>query len=251
MGFSKQKETQSESKPVFHETWLPGQKSAAKGYLKSIRDIYKGKLNTKTGRMLQTIVGESAMRETARQRSAITGTRGLSAPAKAKAISGLGGSSIQAMAGVPQTIWQQAAEALQGYATAAPVVAGGTVGTTTGGGGRSYGLCTCENLRAVNRAYLPETLRRFRDEHYDRFGDVARGYREMSKWFVPIVRSHAAVKFVARIVLLIPLLKIADFHYGRNHYGIIFYWAGKFWETFWKILGKRVRKHDFMRFTNF
>jgi len=246
---SRTKKTKSVSTPVFQETWLPGQKEYIPQFAQTWKDIFAGDLESPTAKMLQQTTGEAAMRETAQQRRSIAGTRGLTAPAKAKAMSTLGGTAVSAMAKVPQDIWGAAKEFLSAYSLTPPTVASGTASRTSGGGG--WGVCSCENLRELNEGHLTDDLRQFRDEHYDRFGDVAYGYKRMSRWFVPLVRRHPIFKMVGRLILFLPLSKITEFHYGRNRYGVIFFWIGKFWETVWRVTGKSGRrKNDLMHHPN-
>lgn len=238
MSFGKTKGTKSVSAPVFKETWLPGQKEYIPEFAKVWKDIFGGKLDSPAAKMLQQITGEAAMKETAQQRRSIAGTKGMTAPAKAKAMSTLGGTAVSAMAKVPQDIWGAAKEFLSAYSLTPPTVSSGAVSKSSGGGGFQAGLCSCQNLRAVNEGVLIADLQRFRDEHFSQDGDIAFGYYSMGLWFVPLVKRSKVIKQLGRIFFYQPLVKIAEFHYGKNHYGIIFFWIGKFWETFWRVTGK-------------
>ena len=242
MSFGKTKATKSVSVPVFKETWLPGQKEYIPEFANIWKDIFAGNLESPTAKMLQQITGEAAMRETAQQRRSIAGTKGMTAPAKAKAMSTLGGTAVSAMAKVPQDIWGAAKEFLSAYTLAPPTVTSGTAGKTSGGGGWQAGICSCQNLRAVNEGVLIEDLQRFRDEHFSQDGDIAFGYYSMGLWFVPLVKRSKVIKQLGRIFFYHPLVKYTEFHYDKNHYGVIFFWVAKFWEIFWKLTGKKERK---------
>jgi len=82
------------SRPVFYETWFPGQKEYMGEYLQPMKEIYAGNYTSPQAKMMQQIIGEEAMAETAAQRSGIAGTRGMSTPAKAKAISKVGAGAV-------------------------------------------------------------------------------------------------------------------------------------------------------------
>jgi len=230
MSFGHTKKTKST--PVFRETWLPGQQEAAGKFLSSIQDIYSGNLNSPIARMLQQTTGEAAMRETAQQRQAISGTKGMTAPAKAKAISGLGGTAAGAMAKIPQAIWQQAAEALQAYTTAAPTVASGT--KTSGGGGTSVGCCF---IFIAGEGELTRIVRRYRDEHY--LGTlVDPGYRWMARLLVPLMQKSILIKGVVRKLMTQPLTEYAKWWYGERSFTIGGWVAKQFWPTLWKVMGR-------------
>ncbi len=243
MGFT----TGQKSESTPEAKWFPGQQEYIPEFMKPFQDIYSGGMGgSPLARIMSSLALQSGTKEAGAQSAKIAGTRGMTAPAKAKAVRGVGEAAVTGAAGAPMTAWSEALNTLRAYALQTPVV--GNISSASGGGG--MGLCTCENLREFNEGELVESLRRFRDEHYDRFGDVALGYKVMARWFVPLIRQYRAIKFVSRILLFFPLVKYVEFTQEKNHYGLVFFWIGKFWDGFWRFTGRREREHDLLYHSN-
>ena len=89
---------------------------------------------------------------------------------------------------------------------------------------------------------LTKNVRRYRDEHYDKFTSHASwGYRWMSAWLVPIMKRHKLIKFFVKWAMLKPLASYADWYYGENWYGYVFYPLKVFWTNFWRVTGLMVQ----------
>lgn len=236
--FGKTKATTSTSTPVFKETWLPGQQGYVSEFVDPFKKILAGDLSSPMAQMLQQITGEAAMKETGRQRGAISGTRGLTAPAKAKAVSKLGGTAISAMAKVPQDIWGGAKELLSQYVLTPPSVAAGTTSETKGGGGWS-----CCFIFIAGEGQLTQIVRRYRDEHY--LGTlVDPGYRWMAGLLVPLMQKSIFIKGMVRKLMTQPLTEYARWWYGERSFTMGGWIAKQFWPTLWKVIGgiKNARK---------
>jgi len=222
----------SSTTPVFK--YLPNQEAEAGFVLNPMNEIFAGNMSSPTARAMQTVVGEAGMRESAQERRRISETRGMSTPARQRAVAGAGGGAVSAMAKVPQEMWQKAAEYLTTYSMQAPAV--GQIGKSSE---KSFGggICSCHNLRTLNEGKLEENIREFRDEHFDPYGLLERGYKRMAEWFVPLVNRSPKVKMLGRIWLLFPLSKVSGWVKGENKFGWMYIPFAYFWIYFWKVYG--------------
>jgi hypothetical protein len=245
---SSAKKTKSVSTPVFQETWLPGQKEYIPGYANVWKDIFAGNLESPTAKMLQQTTGEAAMRETAQQRRSIAGTRGLTAPAKAKAMSTLGGTAVSAMAKVPQEIWGAAKEFLSAYSLTPPTVASGTASKSSGGGG--WGVCCFIFCATDLDSHLLEMVSRFKDAHYNKLSPIAQGYKRLAIWIVPLMRRYPLVKKIVKALMVHPMSLYAKAFYEEDTLTqALLYPVARFWvSTYWgigKVCGEQIWRRYF------
>src|SRR3972149_731365 len=98
--------SRSDTAPVFK--YLPGQEGVASNLVSQFSDIFSGNMASPTARAMQNVVGEAGMREAAQERRRISETKGMSTPARQRAVAGAGGGAVSAMARVPQEMWQKA-----------------------------------------------------------------------------------------------------------------------------------------------
>lgn len=224
------------SRPVFQ--YLPGQLEYLPQYAQTWKDIFAGNMSSPTAQALQTAIGEAGMREAAQQRRQVSETRGLSTAAKQRLVGGMTEGVTKTMAGVPQEMFSMAAEWLGAYTLMPPAVGQ----YTSGGGGTSVGICSCDNMRALNEGELLEVLRHFRDSHFAPLSDIDIGYKAMSEWFVPFVKSNKGAMWLGRKLLLIPLSKVAQWVEGDEPTGFLYLPFAYFWVWFWKLYGRVTRK---------
>lgn len=153
-----------------------------------------------------------------------------------KGIVGVGGAiatAVPAISGIAAGIGAYtAAGTAVGMATsAASLGAWQTVGYVLAGL-----LGCCFTFDAGN--LLTENVRKYRDEHYDKYtSPVSFGYRWMSKWIVPLMKNHKSIWSLTHLLMLKPLACYADWYYGDNSYGWIFYFLKVFWINSWRISG--------------
>lgn len=222
----------SKTTPIFK--YLPGQEAVAGQTLGTFQDIFSGNMASPTARAMQNIVGEAGMRESAQERRRISETRGMSTPARQRAVAGAGEGAVSTMAKVPQEMWQKAAEYLTTYSMQAPAV--GQVGKSSE---KSFGggICSCHNLRTLDEGELEESLREFRDAHFDPYGLLERGYKRMAEWFVPLVKGSSLIKMLGRMFMLFPLSSVSGWVKGENKFGWLYLPFAYFWISFWKLYG--------------
>ena len=84
---------------------------------------------------------------------------------------------------------------------------------------------------------IPEEVRQYRDAHHPKSGNVASGYTWMSNWLVPLMKKYPLVKKVVRKIMTQPMTKYAQWCYGKNKYGWIFYLPSLFWGCVWEGIG--------------
>ena len=88
---------------------------------------------------------------------------------------------------------------------------------------------------------LTENVRKYRDNHYDKLtSPISFGYRWMSNWLVPLMKDHKSIWSLTRFLMLKPLACYADWYYGDNSYGWLFYPQKVFFTNAWKVIGLMV-----------
>jgi len=231
--------SKSASAPVFK--YLPGQEKLAPQMVSSFQKIFQGDMSAPEAQAMSTIVGEAGMREAAQERRRISETRGMSTPARQRAVAGAGTGAVSTMARVPQEMWQKAAEFLTTYSMQAPAVGQVSKGTEKSFQG---GICSCHNLTALSEGHLEESLRVFRDAHFHPYGLLESGYKRMADWFVPLIHRSPLTKMVGRMFMLFPLSNVARWVEGRNKFGWVYIPFAYLWIGGWKIYGIQADKYD-------
>jgi hypothetical protein len=235
---TKKTKATSVSTPVFQETWLPGQKEYIPQYAQTWKDIFAGNLESPTAKMLQQTTGEAAMRETAQQRRAISGTRGMTPQAKAKAMSTLGGTAVSAMAKVAQDVWGASKEFLSAYSLTPPTVASGTSSASRSTGGGGWGVCCFIFCAAGLEDPDLEIVRRHKDEHHSPDSNVAQGYKRVAGWIGPSMVRSKFIKGVIRWLMVKPITHYVKAYYaGRELESIVFYPIMRGWVSFFALVG--------------
>jgi hypothetical protein len=94
----------------------------------------------------------------------------------------------------------------------------------------------CWNFLAAHGS-IPEEVRQFRDEHYPKGGIIAKGYKLMSKFAVPLMGKYRWFKNFIDWTMARPIIKCMQWHYKKNRYGWVFIPFGYFWVGLWATLG--------------
>lgn len=87
---------------------------------------------------------------------------------------------------------------------------------------------------------LTEYVRNYRDSHYGNKGLVAKGYKWMANWLVPLMKEYSCIQSMVKYLMTTPLSKYAEWHCNKNNYGWIF-WPFKIWSIFWRIIGFTIK----------
>jgi hypothetical protein len=103
------------------------------------------------------------------------------------------------------------------------------------GAGKSADVC-CFIFIEGDR--LSDNVKTLRDKMFPKGGLVENGYRRMAGKLVPMMAKNWLVKKAVQILMLNPICAIADNHFGRNHYGWIFWPVGWFWKWVWEEMGR-------------
>lgn len=79
-------------------------------------------------------------------------------------------------------------------------------GGAAGGGGGGGGMCCFIFLEAYNGA-LPWWVRKCRDRYYSHNPRIARGYKRMAAWLVPMMQNSRIVRALVNRFMVIPITK--------------------------------------------
>lgn len=88
---------------------------------------------------------------------------------------------------------------------------------------------------------IPEEVRRYRDEKHSKSSNVALGYGWMSSWLVPLMKKKSWVKKLTKALITQPMTKYAQWYYGKNRYGWMFYPSSLLIGTLWNIAGWMIK----------
>lgn len=235
-GGSKGGGSRSSTTPVFK--YLPEQEALAPRMVSSFEKIFRGDMSSPEAQAMSTIVGEAGMREAAQERRRIAETRGMSTPARQRAVTGAGEGAVSTMARVPQEMWGKAAEFLSSYSAQAPAV--GQIGVSKTDPTKSFqgGLCCYNFIAAGSTGELLEYVRRYKDSHYDLDSMVAQGYKRLAMWIVPQMMKHNSIKALIKWVMVHPMELYAKAYYENNLFLQIFlYPLTRVWVSIYALLG--------------
>lgn len=113
----------------------------------------------------------------------------------------------------------------------------GVYGSVMGGIGQT--ICCFIFLETYNGA-LPWWIRRCRDRYYQRFPQIATGYRRMARWLVPSMRRSRLVRWMVWRWMVSPLTLYGGFLMHVQGYEDCKQFKGyrKFWFTVWQLMGR-------------
>jgi hypothetical protein len=201
------------------------------GLRSSGADTYMGRAIGQTTEDFQKYLTEMGMQgheaAAGRQMGAIPlGMQGQQFPMQM--LSQLGGLGQQTQ--MEQYPWlQEAMKFFQG----SPMISTGSSATAGGG---SAGLNCCF-IFIEGEGKLTHIVREFRDEHYlDTL--VAKGYKKMASWLVPLMQRSKKLKFIIRASMTKPLTHYAEWYYGLNKWGWIGYPNKLLWTNIWRGYGR-------------
>jgi len=108
--------------------------------------------------------------------------------------------------------------------------------------GSSYGTTCCFIMLEADD--LTDRVRFFRDEHFSPEGVIAKGYKRMARYLVPMMKKSPFVKRLVKTVMTRPLAEFA-FHSYRNNgkfnpsdlKGLLYAPVGLFWCIVWALMG--------------
>jgi len=100
----------------------------------------------------------------------------------------------------------------------------------------SGGLCCFIFLESYN-GILPESVRVCRDYYYNKEPQVAKGYKRMANWLVPLMQKHSTVRSLVNKVMVKPITQYGEWLAGNSKVE-----NGRkykqFWFFIWKQLGR-------------
>jgi hypothetical protein len=83
---------------------------------------------------------------------------------------------------------------------------------------------------------ITQIVRRYRDEHFGKWGSVGIGYRVMSRYLVPLMKKHKWIKKLVQNLMTRPLTCYAKWYYGENKLGWVFKPLELLYVSAWKLL---------------
>lgn len=113
---------------------------------------------------------------------------------------------------------------------------GGILGSQTSAIGN---ICCFIFLEATN-GLLPWWVRKSRDRYYMNCPDIARGYKRMAKWLVPLMRHVPLVKHAVNRWMVSPLILYGGWVHRIEEYREcrMFRPYRNFWFAVWRLMGK-------------
>lgn len=86
----------------------------------------------------------------------------------------------------------------------------------------------------------PMYIRFCRDFFYSIDPSIAKGYRRMSYWLVPLMQKNRVIRYVATVISIMPLSYYGQYLTGQDNskWKVIFKPIAKFWLKFWSVTGK-------------
>lgn len=84
----------------------------------------------------------------------------------------------------------------------------------------------------------PSYIRWCRDFFYARDPKIAKGYRKMSYWLVPLMQQSRIVRYLATGVSIMPLSYYGQYLTGQSKWKVVFKPIAKFWLKYWSLTGK-------------
>lgn len=206
----------------------------AKSFYEIFAPMLKGDFNAPFAKMMKMTAKEEAQKGVEQERTKIAQATDLSPVATQKMFRDVGSAAVAAGPGALQNVFKSVGDYLS-QLLSIPVE---TVSVQKGGRSTQGGVCSCENLKALNEGYLMASLRTFRDLHFRPLSDIDIGYKWMAEWFVPLVLHSKFIKKMGRMVMFHPLTQLSTWVYRGNKHGFIFIPFMYFWIYFWKMAGR-------------
>lgn len=83
----------------------------------------------------------------------------------------------------------------------------------------------------------PMYIRWCRDFFYARDPKIAKGYRRMSHWLVPLMQQSRIVRYLATALSIMPLSYYGQYLTGQSKWKVVFKPIAKFWLKYWSYKG--------------
>lgn len=101
----------------------------------------------------------------------------------------------------------------------------------------AVGSVCCFIMIAANEGKeLPWYVRFCRDYYYSKQPEVAKGYKKMAKWLVPLMQKHSLIRKFIKVTMYNPITAYGGYLMGENKYGKMFKPVKNFWFKIWRTL---------------
>lgn len=84
----------------------------------------------------------------------------------------------------------------------------------------------------------PKYIRWCRDFFYAQDPKIAKGYRKMSYWLVPLMQQSRIVRYLMTGLSIMPLSYYGQYLTGQSKWKVVFKPVAKFWLKYWSFTGK-------------
>lgn len=110
--------------------------------------------------------------------------------------------------------------------------------TVSSGVGTLGAIGCCFIFLEATNGQLPRSTRYFRNLYYNLEPDVARGYKRMARWLVPLMQRSEFIKDLVNQLMVSPMIAYGEYLSGNLPYGKVAEGRKTFWFGVWKLLGK-------------
>lgn len=115
---------------------------------------------------------------------------------------------------------------------------GAALGAPTAGGGSILGDKCCFIFLECLNGTLPPHVRRYRDFYYNKYPTIAKGYKKMAKWLVPLMKRFGFIKSFINKVMVQPIIDYGFFLDQELPYSLSNHLIKLWWFGIWRLYGK-------------
>ena len=90
-------------------------------------------------------------------------------------------------------------------------------------------------LEALN-GKLPWFVRLERDYYYEQEPRIAKGYKKMARWLVPLMRKHSSINCLVNLLMVKPLTVVGGYDHMTNNWGWLLRPVKHFWFNIWRTI---------------
>lgn len=98
----------------------------------------------------------------------------------------------------------------------------------------SLSACCFIMIAAIEGKELPWWVRFCRDYYYSKQPEVAKGYKKMAKWLVPLMRKHIALRRIIKYTMYNPISWYGAYLVGESKWGWVAKPVKNFWFKIWR-----------------
>ena len=229
VNYSSPSSSKGYSIPIF----MPGQTASVQPFVSMFKPILAGDVTSPIARTLSNLSLSTAVQEGSKYLRQILGTPGITEPAKAELARKGTETTVTGAAGAPTEVWKSAFDVLNQYIFGAP----DTLSYSKAHGGSGVGVCCYVICASDPTDEMLAYVRAYKDAHYHISSNVARGYKRLATWLVPLMLKYPLFKRFIRFVMVAPMEKYARAFYEKDRFTLLSLTPiAKFWvATYWSV----------------